>query len=106
MHYLYPDPVKPGDTIGLVTPSSPMIPGLLEIGVSYLQQKGFQIRLGEHVNAVDRFLAGDDEYRAKDLMDFFRDDEVKMIMAMGEDMDHSGCCPFWIMGLSVPGPNI
>ncbi|KTC78871.1 muramoyltetrapeptide carboxypeptidase [Legionella cherrii] len=83
MRYLYPEPIKPGDTIGLVTPSSPMIPDLLEVGISYLEQKGFQVKLGQHVHAVDRFLAGEDEYRAKDIMDFFIDDEVKMIMAMG-----------------------
>ncbi len=83
MRYMYPEPLKPGDTIGLVTPSSPMVPGLLEVGISYLEQKGFQIKLGEHVNAVDRFLAGEDEYRAKDIMRFFMDDEIKVIMAMG-----------------------
>ncbi|KTC89588.1 S66 peptidase family protein [Fluoribacter dumoffii] len=105
MHYLYPDPVKPGDTIGLVTPSSPMIPGLLEIGVSYLQQKGFQIRLGVHVNAVDRFLAGDDEYRAKDLMDFFRDDEVKMIMAMGGGYGSQRLLPLLDYGLIRSRPK-
>ncbi|KTD42180.1 S66 peptidase family protein [Legionella parisiensis] len=82
MQYLYPEPLKPGDTIGLVTPSSPMIPDILEVGIAYLQQKGFQVKLGQHVHAGDRFLAGDDEFRAKDIMDFFRDDEVKVIMAI------------------------
>ncbi|KTD56003.1 muramoyltetrapeptide carboxypeptidase [Legionella sainthelensi] len=83
MNYLYPQPLKLGDTIGLITPSSPMLPGLLEKGTFYLQQKGFKVKVGQHVFARDRFLAGEDEYRARDLMDCFIDNEVKTIMAIG-----------------------
>lgn len=40
------------------------------------------MKLGQYIHAVDRFLAGEDEYRAEDLMNFFMDDEIKAIMAI------------------------
>lgn len=82
MHYFIPEPIKTGDTLGLLTPSSPMRPELLELGISYLKQKGFQVKLGRYIHAADRFLAGEDEFRAEDLMNFFMDDEIKAIMAI------------------------
>ena len=75
--------LKPGDTIGLITPSSPMMPGRLESGILYLEQKGFKVKVGNHVHDAHRFLAGSDEHRAKDIMNFFMDEEVKVIMATG-----------------------
>ena len=83
MTHLFPEPLKSGDTIGLITPSSPMMPGRLEAAVSYLEQKGFKVKLGTHLQDAHRFLAGSDENRAQDVMDFFIDKEVKVIMATG-----------------------
>ncbi len=77
------NPLKIGDTIGLITPSSPMMPGRLESGISYLQQKGFKVKVGKHLHDSQRFMAGDDENRAQDIMDFFLDQGVKAIMATG-----------------------
>ncbi len=69
------------DVIGLITPSSPMGAGRLDLGLEYLKAKGFKVKVGTHVKDGARFLAGTDEHRAKDIMDFFRDPEVKAIMA-------------------------
>lgn len=57
MHYLYPEPLASGDSIGLVTPSSPMMPGRLEAGMAYLEEKGFKTKVGRHVNDASRFIA-------------------------------------------------
>lgn len=43
MNYIYPDPLKKGDTIGLITPSSSLMPGRLEAGIHYFEQKGFKV---------------------------------------------------------------
>lgn len=75
--------LKPGDTIGLITPSSPMMPGRLDQGIAYLESKGFKVKLGHHLHDAHRFLAGRDEDRAKDIMHLFKDKEVKAIMATG-----------------------
>jgi muramoyltetrapeptide carboxypeptidase len=81
MEYIHPKALKKGDTIGLIAPSSPLQPGRIETGTCYLEQKGFKVKLGKHLKNADRFLAGKDEDRASDVMDFFLDPEVHAIMA-------------------------
>lgn len=78
---LKPSPLKKGDTIGLVSPSSPMRPERLALGLSFLESKGFKVKLGTHLQDATRFLAGTDIARAKDIMDFFKDDSIHAIMA-------------------------
>ena len=71
MDYIYPRPLTKGDTIGLITPSSPLMEGRLEAGVQYFEKKGFKVKLGRHNTKCERFLAGSDEDRADDVMHFF-----------------------------------
>lgn len=111
MTIIYPKPLKPGDTIGLVTPSSPMFPGRLEAGSAYLKEKGYKIKVGRHVHDNDRFLAGKDTDRAEDINHFFQDPEISAIMATGGgygaqrilphlDYDLIRANPKWITGFS------
>lgn len=81
MNTIIPKPLSAGDTIGLVSPSSPLQPGALDTGIKYLETMGFKVRLGNHVNESNRFLAGEDNVRAKDLMVFFKDPEIRGIIA-------------------------
>lgn len=76
-----PAPLQKGDSIGLISPSSPLLPGDMKSGVNFLEQSGFKIKQGNHIHDAERFLAGKDEDRAKDIMDFFRDPEIKAIIA-------------------------
>ncbi|WP_454782810.1 S66 peptidase family protein [Legionella sp. WA2022007384] len=80
MRIIYPKPLKKGDTIGVVSPSSPLRAKSIDEGINYLQDLGFKIAFGSHFKEEDRFLAGSDEHRAKDIMDFFKDPEVKAII--------------------------
>ncbi len=61
MTYIIPSRVKKDDTIGLITPSSPLMSGRLEAGIAYLEQKGFKVKVGRHNQDSLRFLAGRDE---------------------------------------------
>lgn len=81
MEYVNPPHLVRGDTIGLIAPSSPLQSGRIESGTRYLEQKGFKVKLGAHLEETERFLAGKDQDRAKDIMDFFLDPDVKAIMA-------------------------
>ena len=83
MNYIYPDPLRKGDTIGLITPSSPLMPGRLEAGINYFEQKGFKVKLGRHNTKCDRFLAGSDKDRADDVMTFFNDPNITALIATG-----------------------
>lgn len=70
-------------TVGLITPSSPMQPGRLEIGIRYLESIGCKVKLGKHIHESSRFLAGSDKDRAQDIMDFYLDTEIDVLMATG-----------------------
>ncbi|MDA8562126.1 LD-carboxypeptidase [Gammaproteobacteria bacterium] len=76
-------PIAKGSTIGLITPSSPLFPGRLEASISYFEQAGYKVKVGNHNKKADRFLAGADEQRAEDIMLFFNDKEVDALIVTG-----------------------
>ena len=102
----YARPLKAGDTIGLITPSSPLVAARLKAGITYLEQKGFKVKLGNHLHDTNRFLAGQDEDRAKDLMDFFLDKDVKAIMATGGGYGSQRILPFLDYDLIRANPKM
>lgn len=59
------------------------MPGRLEAGIHYFEQKDFKVKLGRHNNKCNRFLAGSDKDRADDVMTFFNDPDVKALIATG-----------------------
>lgn len=77
---LIPPPLKIGDTIGIIAPSSPFSVDAIKNNVQYFEQKGFRIQYGAHIYDAERFLAGKDEHRASDLMEFVKDPNIKAIM--------------------------
>ena len=76
---ILPPPLKPGDLIGIVGPASPMLPERLAVGVQYLQDRDFRIKLAPHVNDVHGYLAGSDANRVSDLNQMFLDEDVAAI---------------------------
>lgn len=82
MNNIMPKPLSIGDTIGFVSPSSPLTPGVIEAGCSLIKDMGFKLKFGNHINDRNRFLAGKDEDRAKDIMDCFKDPKIKAIIAV------------------------
>jgi muramoyltetrapeptide carboxypeptidase len=80
---LRPPRLKPGDTLGLIHPSSATFLRMdLEIAIDNLKALGFPAKVGAH--ALDRhgYLAGKDEDRAADINAFFADPEVRGICAV------------------------
>lgn len=75
--------IQVGDTIGLITPSSPLFPGRLEASIKYFEEKGYKVKVGKHNKKADRFLAGTDLERAEDIMTFFADEDVKALIVTG-----------------------
>ena len=62
-----PPHLKPGDTIGIVSPSFPIIgqgPDALERGIQTLEAQGFKVKVGEHATDRTSYLAGQDRDRA------------------------------------------
>ncbi len=81
MNCIIPPHLKPGDTVGFIAPSSPLNLDRLKAGIHYFEQKGFNVKLSAHLKNAERFLAGRDIDRANDIMDFFRDPEIKALIA-------------------------
>ncbi|MDZ7338887.1 MAG: LD-carboxypeptidase [candidate division KSB1 bacterium] len=75
-----PRRLHPGDTIGIVTPASPMIPERLANGIAYLRARGYNVVEGEHVYAQRGYLAGTDAERAADLNRMFADPDIKAVI--------------------------
>ena len=76
-----PAALRKGDTIGVITPASPMLVDRLEKGLDYLQKKGFRVLLGEHVYDSRGYLAGWDRDRVNDLHAMFANPEVRAVFS-------------------------
>jgi muramoyltetrapeptide carboxypeptidase len=75
-----PARLKMGDTIGIVAPASPLYnKSDLVRGMKTLEEWGYKVIVGEHVNARNEYLAGTDEQRASDINSMFENDQVDAI---------------------------
>lgn len=100
-----PSNLQTGDTIGLITPSSPMQSGRLECAIQYFENKGFKVKAGKHVHESDRFLAGSDKDRADDINRFFLDPSFKAIIATGGGYGSQRILPFLDMKIIQENPK-
>jgi muramoyltetrapeptide carboxypeptidase len=89
-----PKALKPGDTLGVVSPASGLTQVQLDKGLAYLHEQGFKTKLFPHVLDVDGFLAGRDEDRARDLMQAFLDPTVDAIFCSRGGYGCSRLMPF------------
>ncbi|MGE4157915.1 MAG: LD-carboxypeptidase [Planctomycetota bacterium] len=75
--------LQPGDTIGIVSPSSPIAaycPRRLARGVKQLEERGFKVLLGTHVSARRAHTAGTITQRLDDFHAMVGDPSVKAIV--------------------------
>ncbi len=78
-----PRPLKYGDTIGVIAPSSPCYEqDKIENGVSTLEKMGFRVRLGRSCLSRYGYLAGQDDIRAYDINSMFRDKNIDGIICL------------------------
>ena len=76
---LRPPALKEGDVVGVVAPAGPVDKEKLKSGLEVISKMGFKPLLGKYIHARTGFLAGSDKERAQDLMDMFRNPEVRAI---------------------------
>lgn len=80
MEKIKPARLTKGDTIGIVAPASPLYnKSDLVRGIKTLEEWGYKVIVGEHVNARNEYLAGTDEQRASDINSMFENDQVDAI---------------------------
>ncbi|MBU9673442.1 LD-carboxypeptidase [Planococcus sp. CP5-4] len=80
---IMPKRLHSGDTVGVISPSSPPDLESLNKALPFLEELGLKVKMGQSVTAVNGYLAGTDEERLADLHDMFEDPEVKGIICAG-----------------------
>lgn len=103
---IFPPKLRKGDTIGIISPASPMIRERLEKGIAYLKGKGFSVLLGKHVYDQRGYLAGTDEERLEDLHDMFQNPDVKAIISSRGGYGTPRLLPFLDYELIRENPKI
>lgn len=78
-----PQRLQKGDTVGIVSPSSPPDPESLERSLAFLESLGLKWKFGKYAKEINGYLAGTDAQRLSDLHELFEDDEVKGIICSG-----------------------
>jgi muramoyltetrapeptide carboxypeptidase len=74
-------PLRSGDAVAVVSPSSPVPTERLDAGLRVLTDWGLRPREGRHSRARNGHLAGTDEQRAADLDAAFADPQVRAVWA-------------------------
>lgn len=78
-----PPALRPGDTVGLITPATFVTdPDRLALVARTMKYFGLKMKLGRHVGQRLGYLGGTDADRLNDLHDMFRDPEVKAVFAI------------------------
>ncbi len=75
-------PLRPGDRIALVAPSSPFAVERFDEACGMLEDEGYQVARGKHLFARNGYLAGTEEERARDLVEAIEDPAVAAIFCM------------------------
>ena len=78
-----PAVLKPGDTVGLITPSTYVSdPDRIAAAVRTIQYFGLKMKMGRNVRKQTGYVGGTIAQRVSDLHDMFRDPEVKAIFTI------------------------
>lgn len=82
MNLIKPKKLKQGDTITFIAPSGNIDEDKVLNAKKYFEDKGYKIKLGEHIFDNDRYMAGNDTNRAKDLENAFKDNQTDAILCV------------------------
>jgi len=82
-HVIKPPRLAPGDTIGIISPASPIsseCPERFVRGVAHLEGMGFTVRVARHAWARHGHTAGTIEQRIEDIHSLFSDPAVRAVL--------------------------
>jgi muramoyltetrapeptide carboxypeptidase len=102
-----PPRLKPGDTLGLIHPSSATFQKMdLEIEIDNLKALGFSVKAGVHVLDRYGYLAGKDVDRAADINAFFADHDVQGICAVRGGWGAARLLPYLNFDVIAKNPKV
>jgi muramoyltetrapeptide carboxypeptidase len=77
---IFPPPLRPGDVVRVIAPSSPFDAGAFERGLAVLSDRlGLRPRMRDDIASARAYLAGDDARRAAEWRDAVADPEARAI---------------------------
>lgn len=79
---IYPEPLKKGDKIAFIAPSSPVDEERIKPSINAIEALGLEVVVGKSCTSKNGFLAGEDTVRADDINMMFADKTIKGIFAM------------------------
>ena len=82
MNIIKPKKLKQGDTITFIAPSGNIDEDKVLNAKKYFENKGYIVKLGAHIFDNDRYMAGNDTDRAKDLENAFLDPQTDAILCV------------------------
>ena len=84
MNIIKPARLKKGDTIGILATSGPIRQDGMPIltAVDYFKKSGYKTVVSNNIYKEDRYLAGSDETRLKDLHEFFENSQINAIICL------------------------
>jgi muramoyltetrapeptide carboxypeptidase len=77
-----PPPLRPGGTIGIVSPASGTDEKEVQRAVANLRRRGYRVKLALGYRQPQGFLAAADSVRAAEINGFFADDEVDALLCL------------------------
>lgn len=101
-----PQILRTGDTIGIVTLGSPLSANAINTGIQTLNNMGFNVVLGKYVYSSNGYLAATEEERASDLMDMFKNPDVKAIIPSRGGVGVAGIIPYLDYSIIAQNPKI
>jgi muramoyltetrapeptide carboxypeptidase len=77
--WIKPKALRPGDTVAIVAPSSPVDVNQIRAYAQRLQESGYQVLIPEDIGRKSGYLAGNDQQRAEELNAMIRNPVVRAI---------------------------
>ncbi|HIZ20704.1 MAG TPA: LD-carboxypeptidase [Firmicutes bacterium] len=94
---IYPPNLRPGDTIGVFSPSYPLgskAPEVTQLAISHLEANGYKVKLGKLIDKADGYRSGSILDRANEFNSLVADDSVQCIMAAVGGMVSNSILPY------------
>ncbi|CAB1250787.1 LD-carboxypeptidase [Clostridium sp. WLY-B-L2] len=101
-----PEILRAGDTIGIVTLGSPLSADVINTGIQTLRNMGFNVILGNYTYSYDGYIAATEQQRASDLMEMFKNPDVKAIIPSRGGVGVAGIIPYLDYPVITQNPKI
>ncbi len=103
---IVPQALKAGDTIGFITPGSPIKEEKFSIALDNMEKLGLKVKYSANVFKKTGYLAGDDRTRLDDIHTMFEDKEIKAIWCLRGGYGCTRIIPYLDYGLIKKNPKL